>query len=128
MPSNNGGFGEPVQIMIDVRKRYKSLHLEFPRTIKKEVLSICKSKKFGQTIYFEAFDEQWKDAQNSNGSENHFGLFTLNGEAKFPIWTLVDKGVFDGLTRNGNSISKTFNGNVDALMHEVLVPNTSYNR
>ena len=79
-------------------------------------------------FYFEAFDEQWKDAQNSNGSENHFGLFTLNGEAKFPIWTLVDKGVFDGLTRNGNSISKTFNGNVDALMHEVLVPNTSYNR
>ncbi|WP_297802598.1 glycosyl hydrolase family 17 [uncultured Polaribacter sp.] len=79
-------------------------------------------------FYFEAFDEQWKDAQNSNGSENHFGLFTLNGEAKFPIWTLVDKGVFDGLTRNGNSISKTFNGNVDALMQEVLVPNTSYNR
>lgn len=79
-------------------------------------------------FYFEAFDEQWKDAQNSNGSENHFGLFTLNGEAKFPIWTLVDKGVFDGLTRNGNSISKTFNGNVDALIQEVLVPNTSYNR
>ena len=79
-------------------------------------------------FYFEAFDEQWKDAQNSNGSENHFGLFTLNGEAKFPIWTLVDKGVFDGLTRNGNSISKTFNGNVDALMQEALVPNTSYNR
>ena len=79
-------------------------------------------------FYFEAFDEQWKDAQNSNGSENHFGLFTLNGQAKYPIWALVDKGIFDGLTRNGNSISKTFNGNVDAMMQEVLVPNTSYNR
>ena len=79
-------------------------------------------------FYFEAFDEQWKDAQNSNGSENHFGLFTLNGQAKYPIWTLVDKGIFNGLTRNGNSISKTFNGNVDAMMQEVLVPNTSYNR
>jgi exo-beta-1,3-glucanase (GH17 family) len=79
-------------------------------------------------FYFEAFDEQWKDAQNSNGSENHFGLFTLKGEAKYPIWSLVDKGVFKDLKRNGNSILKTFNGDKNELMKTVLVPNTEYQR
>jgi exo-beta-1,3-glucanase (GH17 family) len=79
-------------------------------------------------FYFEAFDEQWKDAANANGSENHFGLFTLKGEAKFPIWDLVDKGVFKGLDRDGNAIKKTFNGDKDALMKTVLVPNTEYPR
>ncbi len=73
-------------------------------------------------FYFEAFDEQWKDAQNVNGSENHFGLFTLKGEAKYPIWDLVDKGIFNGLKRNGNSITKTSNGDEEELMTHVLVP------
>ena len=79
-------------------------------------------------FYFEAFDEQWKDAANPEGSENHFGLFTLNGEAKYPIWDLVDKGVFKDLKRGGNPITKTFNGDKDALMKTVLVPNTNYPR
>ncbi len=73
-------------------------------------------------FYFEAFDEQWKDAQNAQGSENHFGLFTIDGKAKYPIWDFVDKGVFKGLTRNGNPITKTYNGDKKALMKEVLVP------
>ena len=30
-------------------------------------------------FYFEAFDEIWKDAPNPGGSENHFGLFTIDG-------------------------------------------------
>ena len=79
-------------------------------------------------FYFEAFDEQWKDANNSNGSENHFGLINLKGEAKYSLWNLVDKGVFKGLTRNGKEITKTYNGNKEALMNDVLVPNTEYNR
>jgi exo-beta-1,3-glucanase (GH17 family) len=79
-------------------------------------------------FYFEAFDEQWKDAHNPKGSENHFGLFTLNGEAKYPIWDLVDKGVFKGLTRDGHKIKKTFEGDKEALMNTVLVPNTDYPR
>jgi exo-beta-1,3-glucanase (GH17 family) len=79
-------------------------------------------------FYFEAFDEQWKDAQNVNGSENHFGLFTLKGEAKYPIWDLVDQGVFKGLKRNGHPIIKTYQGNKKALMKDVLVPNTDYQR
>ncbi|MGJ8744174.1 glycosyl hydrolase family 17 protein [Polaribacter sp.] len=79
-------------------------------------------------FYFEAFDEQWKDANNPQGSENHFGLFTLKGEAKYPIWNLVDEGAFKGLTRDGNSIVKTYNGNIETLMKDVLVPNTDYKR
>ena len=77
-------------------------------------------------FYFEAFDEQWKDVQNAQGSENHFGLFTLKGEAKFPIWNLVDEGIFKDLKRGGNPIIKTFDGKKEALMKTVLVPNTEY--
>ena len=79
-------------------------------------------------FYFEAFDEQWKDAQNVNGSENHFGLINLKGEAKYALWDLVDKDVFKGESRNGKSISKTYNGDIEVLMKNVLVPNTEYNR
>jgi len=73
-------------------------------------------------FYFEGFDEQWKDAANPLGSENHFGLINLKSEAKFAVWNLVDDGVFDGLTRDGKPITKTHNGNKDALMKEVLAP------
>ncbi|WP_142784516.1 glycosyl hydrolase family 17 protein [Changchengzhania lutea] len=77
-------------------------------------------------FYFEAFDEQWKDAANQLGSENHFGLITLKGEAKYAIWDLVDKGVFNGLTRDGKPITKTYSGDKDALMKDVLVPPAHY--
>ena len=73
-------------------------------------------------FYFEAFDEVWKDAPNPKGSENHFGLFTIDGKAKFALWDIVDEGVFDGLGRNKNSITKTYNGNKDSLLLEVHVP------
>jgi hypothetical protein len=73
-------------------------------------------------FYFEAFDEQWKDAANPQGSENHFGLFNLPGQAKYALWDLVDAGIFDGLTRDGNPVGKTFNGNTAALMQSVKVP------
>jgi exo-beta-1,3-glucanase (GH17 family) len=79
-------------------------------------------------FYFEAFDEQWKDAQNGEGSENHFGLINLKGEAKYALWNLVDTGVFKGLHRDGNPILKTYNGNEALLMKNVKVPNTDYNR
>ncbi|MBT8257570.1 MAG: glycosyl hydrolase family 17 [Bacteroidia bacterium] len=73
-------------------------------------------------FYFEAFDEPWKDSYNSNGSENHFGLFTVEGYAKYPLWELVDQGVFEGLTRDGNKVLKTYNGDKEELMKEVEVP------
>ena len=73
-------------------------------------------------FYFEAFDEKWKDAKNPEGSENHFGLFTIDGKAKCAIWDLVDQGVFSGLTRGGNPIQKTYNGNLEELMNTVKMP------
>jgi exo-beta-1,3-glucanase (GH17 family) len=76
-------------------------------------------------FYFEGFDEPWKGGDNSGNSEKHFGLFTVDGQAKYVIWDLVDNGTFEGLKRNGNPISKTFNGDKGALMETVLVPPTS---
>lgn len=73
-------------------------------------------------FYFEAFDEQWKDAANELGSENHFGLINLKGEAKYAIWDLVDEGIFEELTRDGMPISKTYNGQKEDLLLEALVP------
>lgn len=73
-------------------------------------------------FYFEAFDEQWKDAANPMGSENHFGLFNLKGEAKFGLWNLVDAGLFKGLNRGGNPIAKTEQGQTDKIMKTVSPP------
>ncbi len=73
-------------------------------------------------FYFEAFDEKWKDVQNPNGSENYFGLFTIDGKAKYVVWNKVDEGVFKELKRDGNSIEKTFDGNKEALLKSVQIP------
>ena len=73
-------------------------------------------------FYFEAFDEPWKDAKNPLGEENHFGLFTVDGQAKYALWDMVDKETFKGLTRAGQPITKTYGGNKEALMKDVLVP------
>ena len=75
-------------------------------------------------FFFEAFDEVWKDRANPTGSENHFGLFTLEGHAKYALWEAVDAGNYAGLTRNGKSIKKSHEGNVKAMMHGVLPPPT----
>lgn len=73
-------------------------------------------------FYFEAFDEKWKDPNNAKGSENHFGLFTVDGKAKFVIWDKVDAGILNGLKRDGKAILKTFNGDEKTLMKTVAMP------
>ena len=73
-------------------------------------------------FYFEAFDEIWKAAHHPGNSENHFGLFTIDGQAKYALWDLVDKGVFEGLTRGGKPIGKTYNGDKEALIEEMKNP------
>jgi exo-beta-1,3-glucanase (GH17 family) len=73
-------------------------------------------------FYFEAFDESWKNSANPLHSENHFGLINLQSEAKLTIWNLVDDGAFKGLTRNGKSITKTYNGNEKSMWADVVVP------
>lgn len=75
-------------------------------------------------FYFEAFDEQWKDAANPSGSENHFGLINLQSQAKFALWDLLEDGVFEGLTRDGKPITKTYNGDKELLMKDVKAPPT----
>ncbi|WKK65122.1 glycosyl hydrolase family 17 [Lutimonas zeaxanthinifaciens] len=76
-------------------------------------------------FYFEAFNEPWKDSKNPMGSENHFGLMTVDGIAKYAIWNYVDNGTFEGLSRGGNPITKSFEGDMEALMKTVSVPPTT---
>ena len=73
-------------------------------------------------FYFEAFDEQWKDSGNPMGSENHFGLFNLQSQAKYVLWDKVDQGVFKGLTRDGKPITKTYDGDIKSLWMDVKTP------
>ena len=87
-----------------------------------ELMREWTAKEHISCFYFEAFDEQWKDAENPQGSENHFGLININGEAKYALWKLVDQDKFSGLQRNGNPITKTYKGDVIKLLEEVMVP------
>ena len=73
-------------------------------------------------FYFEAFDEPWKDTNDEHASENHFGLINIKNEAKYALWSLVDSGQFEGITRNGNPISKTYGGNEEVLLKSILAP------
>ena len=85
------------------------------------ISDICYSMSL-TCFYFSAFNEPWKDSTNENGSENHFGLFTVEGKAKYPLWEQVDNGVFNNLTRGGNPIEKTYNGNFEALLEDSNIP------
>jgi hypothetical protein len=35
---------------------------------------------------------------------------------------MVEKGIFDGLSRNGNAIGKTVNGDKDSIINHILRP------
>lgn len=72
-------------------------------------------------FYFQAFDEPWKSGGTA-GSEGHFGLFTVDGQAKFAIWDLVDAGVFEGLGRGERAVAKTHGGDRAVLMERLLPP------
>ena len=58
-------------------------------------------------VLFEAFDEPWKDAKNPGGSENHFGLIDGQNRAKRVLWTELDAGALQGLTRGGRPIVRS---------------------
>ena len=70
-------------------------------------------------FYFEAFDEPWKDAAHPLGSENHFGLIDVEGTLKYALWESFDLGVFQGLTRDGNPLKKSFNGEFEKMFNTV---------
>ena len=71
-------------------------------------------------FFFEGFDEPWKDTTSPQRSENHFGLFTVDGQAKYLLWDLVDQGRFEGLSRDSNPIRKTYDGDLDLLHQNIL--------
>jgi len=72
-------------------------------------------------FYFEAFDEPWKSV-DPDASESHFGLFTVDGQAKYALWGRVDAGAFDGLGRGGNPVVKTHGGDKTALLEMLKAP------
>ena len=74
-------------------------------------------------FYFEAFNEPWKGGEK--GSESHFGLFTVDGKAKYALWHLVDRGKFQGLTRGPNQITKTYGGDYAKLYNDLILPETN---
>lgn len=67
-------------------------------------------------FFFEAFDEPWKDARNTSGSENHFGWIDIKGKAKCILWDQIDQGKLNGLKRNNIEITKSYNGNLDSML------------
>jgi exo-beta-1,3-glucanase (GH17 family) len=98
---------------------------EYKQAIYHKLMRDWTNKAGISCFYFEAFNEPWKDAHNPKGSENHFGLFTVDGKAKYALWEMADQGVFKGLTRNGKAITKTYDGNENTLMENVFVPPTA---
>ena len=58
--------------------------------------------------------------QNAAGSENHFGLFTVKGQAKYVLWDQVEAGVFAGLARDGKPITKTHDGDEASVLANIL--------
>ena len=95
---------------------------EYKSAVYYKLMNEWASKEGISLFYFEAFDEQWKDSKNALGSENHFGLINLQGQAKYALWELVDRGIFKGLTRDGKPVTKTYNGNEAALWLDVKTP------
>lgn len=73
-------------------------------------------------FYFEAFDEPWKDAENTLGSENYFGLFTKEGKVKFALWDWADNVGPALQSRNGKLLEKTYGGNRATLLSQVVPP------
>lgn len=71
-------------------------------------------------FYFEMFDEPWKDATNPGGPENHFGLIDVDGGVKYALWPIVGEGKFNGLSRSGRKLTKTYDGSEQKLFEAVL--------
>lgn len=99
---------------------------EYKQTLYYNAMREWTNKEGISCFFFEAFDEPWKDSGNALGSENHFGIFTVDGKAKYAFWINVDNGAFDNLGRNGKAIIKTFEGNEVELMKTVAIPPTHY--
>ena len=56
-------------------------------------------------FYFEMFDEPWKDSIDAKGSENHFGLITVDGKIKMALWDQYEQ--LNRLQRGGRVLTRT---------------------
>ena len=99
---------------------------EFKQALHYHKMQLWSKENNITNVYFSAFDEPWKDPNGPLASENNFGLFTLEGKAKYALWSLVDKGIFNGLSReeNGPPIQKTFEGNKQHIFDKSQPPKT----
>lgn len=70
-------------------------------------------------FYFQIFSEPWKDDQNENGSENHFGLISVDGKVKNALWGEFDRLKLNQLKR-GNILQKTHLGDSTSLKSQTL--------
>ena len=95
---------------------------EYKQFLYYQYMSDFSKKNNVSVFYFSAFDETWKDAKNPKGSENHYGLFTVKGHAKYVMWDNVDKGLLNGIGRGQSTPKKTFKGDSKKLMQQVLTP------
>lgn len=95
---------------------------EYKQALYYDTLRDWTNKEGISCFFFEAFDEPWKDSENPLGSENHFGLFTVDGQAKYALWKNIDQKTFENLGRNRKPVTKTFRGDENILMQTVLVP------
>lgn len=95
---------------------------EYKQALYYQKMRAWSTKNKIKCFYFEAFDEPWKDAQNPRGSENFFGLFTVDGKAKYALWEAVDEGTFKGLKRGNSKITKTYEGDIKNLLLDVHIP------
>ncbi len=111
---SNDNYGDPGSGAAD----------EFKQKLYFDLMTMWTEKENVSCFYFEAFDEPWKDAKNSNGSENHFGFFTVDGQAKYIIWEEVNNSLKTKPGRNGKEIEKTYGGDFNALKAEILLPAT----
>ena len=57
------------------------------------------------------------------GSENHFGLIDVEGTLKYALWEAFDSGLFEGLTRDGKPLKKSFNGEFQKIFNSIKLPN-----
>mgnify|MGYP000308780684 CR=1 FL=1 len=87
-----------------------------------EAIRAWSESKGMSCFYFEGFDEPWKDGANPGGSENHFGIFTVNGQAKFVLHQNLEKGVFNGLGRNGQAVKPAGSVSLEAQIEKSLAP------
>ncbi|MGA0374558.1 MAG: glycosyl hydrolase family 17 protein [Flavobacteriaceae bacterium] len=95
---------------------------EFKQAAYYKLISNWAEQNMINCIFFAAFDEPWKNPLDPQHSENHFGLITSDGKAKYAIWKFLDNHKLTGLSRGKNPLIKTFKGDENELLSSILTP------